>query len=261
MVPVRLKEGRFVYTQPESSPRGPKIEGQLVTSEVSAGSINECQPPSQAQGQAISSFSMDTVMRDMVDDLVEETRPVQIEPENLASQYNRPISVSKETFTAAELVKRIQRSSQNLPSQSQPKPDVVQNFGDSPFPSGLQESETISGSARASKFFNTPANPPPASSGHSFTNQLTELQQDIQARSSPQQSLPRPSSWSTYETPTGLNSLLNAQPAHQRSPAWSPTASSLETGGEEIMKQLPRKNLFGAIGETPGRTPTSAQPS
>jgi len=208
---------------------------------------------------------MDTVMRDMVDDLVEETHLNEAEHERPVSQHDNAISAQAETVTAADLVKKIQRPSQNPPSRSQPRLASGQIIGSSPFPSGLRESAVRPASSHAShlNLLETPARSPRSSGGHSFTNQLVRQQQDIQARSSPQQSIPEPSSWTNYETPTGFHSWFagNAQATtHDTSPSLHSLTTPLESGDEEIKKPLPRKNLFGAIGETPGRTPTSAQP-
>jgi hypothetical protein len=252
MVPVRLKEGRFIYVQPNLSLREPRTEGQLAASSVVVEFTKEFQPLTQAAGQAATLVSMDSVMQDMVDDLVDERRPVQTEPERPISQHSRSTSARNEIFTAADLVKQIQRSSQNPPSQSR----HMSTFGSLSFPSGLQDSAAISRSSRSTQLFNTPANHPGASDDYSFTEQLRRQQQAIHARSSPLKTIPEPSSWSYYETPTGFNSMLNAQ----RSPPRNPLASR-EIDYEEIRKQVSRKNSFGAIGETPGRTPTSAQPN
>lgn len=235
MVPLRLRGGRFVCIQPDSTPRASRQE-KLV-------------------------FPIDTVMRDMVDDLVEDEVSAQSQAKKPASQHNRAVGVSKQTFTGADSGRQIGLS-QRTSLQSQSEITAPQPTGSSPFPSGLLDS-AIPGSTGTSRLFETPYNPLTASSGHSFTNQLIRQHQDIQARSSPQRSLPHPSSWSEYETPAGINLFLDARAANQiqRSPSWelSPT-TALRIGDEEIRKEMPRKNLFGAVGETSRRTPTSAQP-
>lgn len=246
MVPVRLKEGRFIYVQPEPSNSETRSEGQTAASGVVIESSTDFQALAQAPEQA----SMDSVMEDMVDDLVEDRRRVQRELERPTPQHSRSTSAQNETFTAADLVMRMHRSSQN-PSHSR----HTSNLSSSSFPSSLQDSAANPRSARSSQLFKTPGHHPRASNNNSLTEQVIRQQQEIQARSSPPKTLPQPSSWSYYDTPTGFNSMLNAQ----ISPSGSPLGSR-ETEYEEITKQAPRKNLFGAIGETPGRTPTSAQP-
>jgi hypothetical protein len=199
-------------------------------------------------------MSIDTEMRDMVDDLVDESLSKQTRP--MESHSKQSENVRKSTYTASDLVRQMQQSSRSPSSQSHAGHSTASSF----FPSGPAHlSGSRPGSAHASQPFKTSAGPPNASSGHSFTNQLIRQQQEIRARSS-QQSLPQPSSWSNYDTPTGFNSIINAQP---RSPSWRGSPSTpLETEEEEVKKPMPQRNLFGAVGEakTPARTPTSAQP-
>lgn len=196
-------------------------------------------------------------MQDMVDDLLDERQPKQ-------GGHLRPGSkedVSKQTYTAPNLVRQIQKCSRNPSSQSQPKLSAGHSTASSFISSRLEKlSGSRTGSVSANELFKTPASPLRASSGHSLTNQFIRQQQEIQARSSPPQTLPEPSSWSYFDTSTGFNSILNTLP---RSPSWpvSPT-TPMETVEEEIKKPLPRRNLFAAIGnaKTPERTPTSGQP-
>jgi hypothetical protein len=255
MVPVRLSEGRFIYIEPESSLDKPNSRSQLTASDVPAGSVTGIQALRQAPEQAPSLVNVDSVMQDMVDDLVEEKRPLRIESERF-TQPNDSSSARNEPSTIDDLNRRVQQSSQYQLPHPRPTPSAAGVFGITPTSSGLQASAATSGSARPSQLLDTPAHHSRASTDQYFTNLLTKQQQEIQARSSPQKSLPVPSSWSTYETPTGFTSLFNAQ----ISPVWSPSASGI-SDREKIQEPLaPRKNLFGAIGETPGRTPTSAQP-
>lgn len=197
-------------------------------------------------------------MRDMVDDLLEE-RPLR-QPEPTKPQLDNAEegrgSDKNATFTAADLVRQIQHSSQK--SRSHPGLGLPANLtlGSSPMPSGPSSSAIRPGSAHASQSFRTPSGPLHTSSGHSFTNLILRQQQEIQARSSPQQSLPQPSSWiNKHDTSNNVSPMLK-----QRSPPWLSPGTPLQTGGEEVPKPIPQRNLFGAIGETPGRTPTSAQP-
>ena len=236
MVPVRLSEGRFIYAESESSLDKPGPRSRLSASDIPAGSVIEIQALRQPPEQAPSMENVDSVMQDMVDNLVGEKRPLRIE-------------------SIDSLDRRVQQSSQCLPPQSQPTPFAREVFGNTSTSSSFQASAATSGSARPSQLLDTPANHSQAITDQYFTNHLIRQQQEIQARSSPQKSLPVPSSWSTYETPTGFTSLFNAQ----ITPVWSPSASG-ESDQEKIQERLSRKNMFGAIGETPGRTPTSAQP-
>lgn len=236
MVPVRLSEGRFIYAESESSLDKPGPRSRLSASDIPAGSVIEIQALRQPPEQAPSMENVDSVMQDMVDNLVGEKRPLRIE-------------------SIDSLDRRVQQSSQCLPPQSQPTPFAGEVFGNTSTSSSFQASAATSGSARPSQLLDTPANHSQAITDQYFTNHLIRQQQEIQARSSPQKSLPVPSSWSTYETPTGFTSLFNAQ----ITPVWSPSASG-ESDQEKIQERLSRKNMFGAIGETPGRTPTSAQP-
>jgi hypothetical protein len=249
MTPVRLKEGRFVYLPPDLSLSAPgSVQSQAAASGIVIDSSNDFHPRAPSPGQATISTGMDTEMQDMVDNLVEERSTVYTEPRRPLSQHSRPTSAREESFTAADLVKRMQRPSQNLPHSRH-----TSSLGNSSFPSGLQDSVPIP--AHSSQPVHTPTHQPRSSISTSLTAQLIRQQAEIQARSSPPKTLPQPSSWSYYETPTGFNSLLNIA---QKSPGGSPLATR-EDEFEEVRK-LPKKNLFGVIGETPGRTPTSAQP-
>lgn len=254
MVPVRLSEGRFIYAESESSLDKPGPRSRLSASDIPAGSVIEIQALRQPPEQAPSMENVDSVMQDMVDNLVGEKRPLRIESGRL-TQPNLSSSARHEPFTIDSLDRRVQQSSQCLPPQSQPTPFAGEVFGNTSTSSSFQASAATSGSARPSQLLDTPANHSQAITDQYFTNHLIRQQQEIQARSSPQKSLPVPSSWSTYETPTGFTSLFNAQ----ITPVWSPSASG-ESDQEKIQERLSRKNMFGAIGETPGRTPTSAQP-
>jgi hypothetical protein len=234
----------------------PDISGQILPSQALSGPLEVSQSHSKEPRQDASSMSIDTEMRDMVDDLLDERLSKQKRP--MESHWKQSESVRKSTYTAADLVRQIQQSSRSPSLQSHTGHSSVSSF----FSSGLANISGLRpGSAHVSQPFKTSAGPPHAPSGHSLTNQLIRQQQEIQARSSPQQSLPQPSSWSNYDTPTGFNSIINAQP---RSPSWRGSPSTpLETAEEEVKKPMPQRNLFGAIGEakTPTRTPTSAQPS
>ena len=255
MVPVRLKEGRFVYLEPELSLTVPKINGQLLELQSLSSFPDASEQSLAAQGHDATSIFMDTEMRDMVDNLLEEKHPRSTGPVGPQSDDAGGGSGRKATFTAADLVRQIQRPSQSPSAQSY-KRSVNLSTESSPFPSGLQDSAIRPGSARTTQSFKTPTSPPHDSSGHSFTNLMIRQREQIQSRSSPQQSRSQPSSWPVnYESPTGVKPMFN-----QRSPPWLNPSTPLQTGDEEVKKPLPRRNLFGAIGENPGRTPTSAQP-
>jgi hypothetical protein len=255
VVSVRLEDGRFVCLQREVASTQPDISGQILPSQSLSGPLEVPQFRSKGSGQDASSMSIDTEMRDMVDDLVDERLSKQTRP--MESHSKQSESVRKSAYTASDLVRQMQQSSRSPSSQSH----AGHSTGSSFFPSGLANlNGSRPGSAHASQPFKTSTGPPHASSGHLFTNQLIRQQQETQARSSPQQSLPQPSSWSNYDTPTGFNSIINA---HPRSPSWRGSPSTpLESDEEEVKKPMPQRNLFGAIGEakTPARTPTSAQP-
>ncbi|EXJ62607.1 hypothetical protein A1O7_03045 [Cladophialophora yegresii CBS 114405] len=293
-VPLTFAGKRFVYLGDEDrSAQAEKAADAFTGRHESVQSANAeyvimnggivRQLPSQQEIVPDAEGSMASRMENMVDDLTrpgiprEEINRSSIVHDSSTAPMKTPLAQtfadrgnppSQTTFTARDLVQRMQHSS----GGSQPSPRA-QAINIAPLPSiwntpfAPRPGETPESSPRPSSahhFALQASVSPNLSSSAEFHTNLVNLQEEIQTRTSPQSSL-QPTISSHYETPTNLTSWIRAHdPMQPASSPWqSPFTSAVPVHQTPIPTKHTNASPFGAIGESrprSSRTPNGGQP-
>ncbi|OAP61180.1 hypothetical protein AYL99_03381 [Fonsecaea erecta] len=295
-IPITFANMRFVYSEADdvTPAENQSAPARAVASIASMEGIHSYlghaaqheipapQAPSQHPAAFDTENSMAYQMENMVDNLMrsEASRPVnssgtatydvpaatsnpQLVPPGLT---NRSISQSHPaSFTARDLVQRIQRSSQPSAADQAVNVAILPSILNTPFAPRPGETPESSPRPSTSHRFPEPSSAPVRlSSSAQFQAHLMHMQDQVQMRTSPLETC-EPTMSSHYGTPAHMTTWMRAndpiQP--QLSPWRASFGSAVPVQHSPISTRPPESSPFGAIGESrpkSSRTPTSGQP-